>query len=133
MKSLEYLAKEDPMNYFAEPVDVSMVPGYRDVVRRQPTGLTDWLASALDSFIRSLVRSRCVAVWCCPSFSFSVSEFLRLDVRSLPAERAACSLAHIRHRCYVHALRESSCVPSSSSYLRVVGDGGSEIGPRPFT
>lgn len=33
MKSLEYLAKEDPLNYFAEPVDVSMVPGYRDVVR----------------------------------------------------------------------------------------------------
>lgn len=33
MKSLEYLAKEDPHNYFAEPVDVSMVPGYRDVVR----------------------------------------------------------------------------------------------------
>lgn len=33
MKSLEYLSKEDPLNYFAEPVDASVVPGYRDVVR----------------------------------------------------------------------------------------------------
>lgn len=31
--SVEYLAKEDPLAYFRDPVDVSMVPGYRDVVR----------------------------------------------------------------------------------------------------
>lgn len=35
MKSLEYLAKEDPQGYFAEPVDPDLVPGYKDVVSRQ--------------------------------------------------------------------------------------------------
>ena len=32
MKSLEYLAKEDPAGYFAEPVDSEGLPGYMDVV-----------------------------------------------------------------------------------------------------
>lgn len=32
MSALAFLAKEDPLGYFAEPVDVSLVPGYRDVV-----------------------------------------------------------------------------------------------------
>lgn len=30
--ALAYLAKEDPLGYFANPVDVSLVPGYKDVV-----------------------------------------------------------------------------------------------------
>lgn len=32
MNTLAYLAKEDPLGYFAEPVDASLVPGYKDVV-----------------------------------------------------------------------------------------------------
>lgn len=36
--ALELLAKEDPQGYFAEPVDTSMVPGYRDVVSQERCG-----------------------------------------------------------------------------------------------
>lgn len=34
MTALASLAKEDPLKYFADPVDISLVPGYRDVVGR---------------------------------------------------------------------------------------------------
>lgn len=74
MKSLEYLAKEDPHNYFAEPVDVSMVPGYRDVVRCR-YGWLDWRCSA-----------------CLPEPFFS----LRHDGTCLPAvESSALHLADV--------------------------------------
>lgn len=32
MSALARLQKEDPLGYFAEPVDESQVPGYREVV-----------------------------------------------------------------------------------------------------
>ena len=32
MNCLAYLAKEDPLGYFAAPVDADLLPGYRDVV-----------------------------------------------------------------------------------------------------
>ncbi len=44
MKSLEYLAKEDPTGYFADPVDLDLVPGYRDVVSSMATN--GWLRRA---------------------------------------------------------------------------------------
>lgn len=37
--TLSLLAKEDPQRYFAEPVDPSLVPGYRDVVSGERSGV----------------------------------------------------------------------------------------------
>lgn len=37
--TLSLLTKEDPQRYFAEPVDPSLVPGYREVVSEEPGGV----------------------------------------------------------------------------------------------
>jgi len=87
MKSLEYLAKEDPAGYFTDPVDLDQVPGYRDVVSLMAATLLAWPSPVGARGVQIgimgaplCVRSSCAAV--CECFAVSGFRSVLLLVRA---------------------------------------------------